>query len=49
MGFLIGLIFFGDPLIKRGITYLNRKFPHWQKIFQLQKQVLEFISQGPAS
>jgi hypothetical protein len=33
----IGFAFFGDPMIRRGIRYLNRQFPKWQKIIELQK------------
>jgi hypothetical protein len=32
-----GFAFFGDPVIRRGIKYLNRRFPKWQKIIELQK------------
>lgn len=35
----IGLAFFGDPIIRRGIVYLNRRLPNWQKLVQLQKYV----------
>jgi hypothetical protein len=34
---LFGFVFFGDPVIRRGIIYLNRRFPKWQKIIELQK------------
>ena len=37
MGFFTGLAFFGDPVIRRGIEFLNLEFPRWQKILQLQK------------
>jgi hypothetical protein len=37
LGFGFG--FFGDPIIRRGLAILNQDFPHWQKIFELQKQV----------
>ena len=41
LGFLIGFVFFGDPIIRQGIVYLDREFPHWAQIFQLQKQVMK--------
>lgn len=37
--FSVGLAFFGDPLIQRGIQYLNREYPHWKELSQLQKYV----------
>ncbi|KAJ9480925.1 hypothetical protein VN97_g12592 [Penicillium thymicola] len=40
---LIGLAFFGDPVIRRGIVYLNRRIPNWQKLIQLQNSVLKGI------
>jgi hypothetical protein len=44
-GLGVGLGFFGDPIIQRGLSFLNRDFPHWQKIFELQKQVFPDASQ----
>lgn len=38
-GFMFGFVFFGDPLIVRGAKYLNRRFPHWQKVLELRKSV----------
>lgn len=38
-GLGVGFGFFGDPIIRRGLAILNRNFPHWQKVFELQKQV----------
>jgi len=35
--FGIGAGFFGDPIVMRGITLLNRKFPHWQKLLEIRK------------
>lgn len=35
--FFVGLGFFGDPIIQRGVAYLNRRFPKWQKLIELQK------------
>jgi hypothetical protein len=36
---LFGFVFFGDPILLRGAKYLNRRFPHWQKILELRKLV----------
>lgn len=38
-GFMFGFVFFGDPILVRGAKYLNRRFPHWQKILELRKSV----------
>lgn len=39
-GFVVGFGFFGDPLIWRGLSYLNRKFPHWQKLLEIRNTLL---------
>ncbi|KAJ5399039.1 hypothetical protein N7465_009528 [Penicillium sp. CMV-2018d] len=39
----IGLAFFGDPIIRRGIVYLNRRLPNWRKLVQLQNSLLKGI------
>lgn len=36
-GFLVGIVFFGDPVIMRSIKFLNLHVPHWQKFLQPQK------------
>lgn len=36
-GFMFGFVLFGDPIMVRGAMYLNRRFPHWQKILELRK------------
>ncbi len=33
----VGFGFFGDPLIWRGLDFLNRKVPNWQKYLELEK------------
>jgi hypothetical protein len=38
---LAGFSFFGDPVIRRGIRYLNRQFPKWQKMIELQKYITQ--------
>ncbi|KAG0159370.1 hypothetical protein PDIDSM_6892 [Penicillium digitatum] len=47
---LIGLAFFGDPVIKRGVSSLNRRLPNWQNFIQLQNSLLnEKVPSRPAS
>ncbi|KAL6232063.1 hypothetical protein BDW75DRAFT_243323 [Aspergillus navahoensis] len=41
--FFVGLGFFGDPLIQRGIQYLDRKYPHWKELSQLQNTLLKGV------
>jgi hypothetical protein len=41
--FGIGFGFFGDPIISRGISFLNRRIPHWEKLLELRKQVHPII------
>ena len=45
--FGVGFAFFGDPIIRRGVAYLNREFPRWEKLLELQKyaslQIIESI------
>ncbi|KAL3436858.1 hypothetical protein BDV09DRAFT_32285 [Aspergillus tetrazonus] len=41
--FSVGLAFFGDPLIQRGIQYLNREYPHWKELSQLQNTLLKGV------
>ncbi|KAJ5960386.1 uncharacterized protein N7479_007536 [Penicillium vulpinum] len=40
---LIGLAFFGDPVTRRGIIYMNRRFPGWQTLIELQNSLLKGI------
>lgn len=35
----VGFGFFGDPLIWRGLDFLNKKVPDWQKYLELRKYV----------
>lgn len=35
--FGIGFGFFGDPVISRGLNWLNRTIPNWQKLLELRK------------
>ncbi|KAL4973929.1 hypothetical protein BDW66DRAFT_140986 [Aspergillus desertorum] len=41
--FFVGLGFFGDPLIQRGIQYLDREYPHWKELSQLQNTLLKGV------
>lgn len=36
-GLLTGFVLFGDPIIWRGIAYLNSNYPHWERLLELQK------------
>lgn len=38
--FGIGFGFFGDPIISRGLDWLNRTIPDWKKLLELRKYVL---------
>ncbi|OOQ82934.1 hypothetical protein PEBR_36955 [Penicillium brasilianum] len=46
-GLGVGFGFFGDPIIRRGLAILNRDFPHWQRLFELQKQVYREANASP--
>jgi len=37
LSFGVGFGFFGDPVISRGIDWLNRTIPNWQKLLELRK------------
>lgn len=41
--FAIGFGFFGDPVIQRGLVFLNRKFPNWQKLLELRNTLLKGV------
>ncbi|MCJ1312668.1 hypothetical protein MMC25_006344 [Agyrium rufum] len=41
--FGVGFGFFGDPLIWRGAAWLNRKFPHWQKLLEIRNTILKGV------
>jgi hypothetical protein len=42
-GFFVGFGFFADPIIWRGLSYLNRKFPNWQKLLELRNTILKGV------
>ena len=43
MTFGIGFGFFGDPVIMRGLEWLNRRFPKWQKLLELRNSILKGV------
>lgn len=42
-GFFAGFGFFGDPVIRRGLSYLNRQYPHWQKLLEIRNTLLKGV------
>ncbi|KAI0418262.1 hypothetical protein F5X98DRAFT_386477 [Xylaria grammica] len=38
-----GFGFFGDPIITPGLRWLNRSYPHWQKILEMRNTVLKGV------
>ncbi|KAL3469490.1 hypothetical protein BJX99DRAFT_69885 [Aspergillus californicus] len=40
---IVGIGFFGDPLIQQGIYYLDREYPHWKELSQLQNSLLRGV------
>ncbi|KAL1622396.1 hypothetical protein SLS54_004960 [Diplodia seriata] len=43
IAFGAGFGFFGDPIISRGLTWLNRTFPHWQKLLEIRNTLLKGV------
>jgi len=41
--FGIGFGFFGDPVISRGLTWLNKTFPNWQKLLEIRNTILKGV------
>ena len=39
----VGFGFFADPLIWRGLDFLNRRFPNWQKLLELRNSILKGV------
>jgi hypothetical protein len=35
--FAIGGAFFGDPVISRGVAFLNKNYPNWPKLLEIRK------------
>jgi len=42
-GLIVGIVFFGDPIIRRSIKFLDSHIPHWQKFLQPQNSLLKGI------
>ncbi|KAH7314114.1 hypothetical protein BKA65DRAFT_600161 [Rhexocercosporidium sp. MPI-PUGE-AT-0058] len=42
-GLVIGFTFFADPIIWRAASFLNRKFPHWQKLLEIRNTLLKGV------
>lgn len=42
-GLFIGVGFFSDPLIWRGLEYLNRRYPNWQKLLEIRNTLLKGV------
>lgn len=41
--FGVGFGFFGDPIVQPGLRWLNRTFPHWQKLLELRNTILKGV------
>jgi len=41
--FGVGFGFFGDPAIQRGMVWLNRNYPHWEKLLELRNTLLKGV------
>ncbi|KAB5575305.1 hypothetical protein GE09DRAFT_590991 [Coniochaeta sp. 2T2.1] len=41
--FGVGFGFFGDPIISRGLSWLNRAYPNWQRLLELRNTVLKGV------
>ncbi|KAI9737109.1 MAG: hypothetical protein M1834_000700 [Cirrosporium novae-zelandiae] len=41
--FSAGFGFFGDPIISRGLAWLNQEFPHWEKFLEIQNTILKEV------
>ena len=42
-GLFLGLGFFADPLIWRVLSYLNQRFPNWQKLLEIRNTLLKGV------
>lgn len=36
---IVGAGFFSDPLVWRGLDYLNKNYPNWQELLDIRKFV----------
>lgn len=39
----IGFGFFGDPVISRGLVWLNKNYPNWQKLLEVRNTILKGV------
>jgi hypothetical protein len=35
--FFMGFGFFGQPILERGLNWLNHTYPNWQKLLEIRK------------
>jgi hypothetical protein len=42
-GLFVGFGIFADPLIWRVLSYLNKEFPHWQKLLEIRNTLLKGV------
>lgn len=42
--FITGFVFFGQPVMDKGIEWLNSEFPNWQKLLEIRKYPSPAIS-----
>ncbi|KAL4789362.1 hypothetical protein BDV19DRAFT_374295 [Aspergillus venezuelensis] len=40
---IVGLIFFGDPVMSRAMTLLNEKIPNWKEYLDIEKTLLKGV------
>ncbi|KAM0255353.1 hypothetical protein ACHAQJ_005873 [Trichoderma viride] len=43
LGFGVGFVFFGDPIITPALQFANRTYPRWQKFIELRNTILRGI------
>lgn len=43
LGFGVGFIIFGDPIITPALQFVNRTYPRWQKFIELRNTILRGI------
>jgi hypothetical protein len=43
IGFAVGFVFFGQPLIRRGIRLLTQKIPDWKTYLELRRYACALI------
>ncbi|WP_411021306.1 DUF3292 domain-containing protein, partial [Salmonella sp. s29923] len=43
LGFGVGFVLFGDPIITPALQFVNRTYPRWEKFIQLRNTILRGI------